>query len=123
MINRIGDKEMNQPYAPIPPATRTSTAAVISLVAGILGFVQILPVIGPIAAVIAGHIAKSEIKKERRGGHWQRHGDHRFDPGLRDDCHWLMPYLYLHSGIRRAHHPSIRISGHFQYLLIVTPEP
>jgi hypothetical protein len=63
MINRIGDKEMNQPYAPIPPATRTSTAAVISLVAGILGFVQILPVIGPIAAVIAGHIAKSEIKK------------------------------------------------------------
>ena len=53
---------MNQPYAQLPP-TRTSTAAVISLIAGILGFEQILPVIGPIAAVIAGHIAKSEIKK------------------------------------------------------------
>jgi TctA family transporter len=54
---------MNQPYAQLPPTTRTSTAAIISLIAGILGFVQILPVIGPIAAVIAGHIAKSEIKK------------------------------------------------------------
>jgi hypothetical protein len=29
----------------------------------VLGFVQILPVIGPIAAVISGHMAKSEIKK------------------------------------------------------------
>lgn len=53
---------MNQPYAQLPP-TRTSTAAIISLIAGILGFVQILPVIGPIGAVVAGHIAKSEIKK------------------------------------------------------------
>jgi hypothetical protein len=56
---------MNQPYAQFPPAARTSTAAVISLIAGILGFVQVLPVIGPIAAVVAGHIAKGEIK---RGG-------------------------------------------------------
>lgn len=54
---------MNQPYAQFPPATRTSTMAIISLIAGILGFVQILPGIGPVAAVIAGHIAKSEIKK------------------------------------------------------------
>jgi hypothetical protein len=54
---------MNQPYAQLPPTGRTSTAAIISLIAGILGFVQILPVIGPIAAVISGHMAKSEIKK------------------------------------------------------------
>ena len=54
---------MNQPITQLPPTTRTSTAAIISLIAGILGFVQILPVIGPIAAVISGHIAKSEIKK------------------------------------------------------------
>ncbi len=54
---------MNQPYAQLPPTTRTSIAAVVSLIAGILGFVQILPVIGAIAAVIAGHMAKSEIKK------------------------------------------------------------
>jgi len=53
---------MNQPYPQLPP-TRTSTAAVISLIAGILGFVQVLPVIGPIAAIIAGHMAKNEIKK------------------------------------------------------------
>ena len=54
---------MNQPYVPLPPTSRTSTAAIISLIAGILGFVQILPVIGPIAAVIAGHMAKNEIRK------------------------------------------------------------
>lgn len=57
---------MNQPYpSPYPPtqSSRTSTAAIISLITGILGFVQILPVIGPIAAVISGHMAKSEIKK------------------------------------------------------------
>jgi len=54
---------MNQPNAQLPSTTRTSTAAIISLIAGILGFVQILPVIGPIGAVIAGHMAKNEIKK------------------------------------------------------------
>jgi hypothetical protein len=55
--------EMNQPYAPFPQAPRNSTLAIISLITGILGFVQILPGIGPIAAVISGHMAKSEIKK------------------------------------------------------------
>jgi hypothetical protein len=55
---------MNQGYTPLPPVqqTRTSTTAIISLIAGILGLVQVLPVIGPIAAVITGHIAKKEIK-------------------------------------------------------------
>ena len=55
---------MNQGYTPLPPAqqARTSTTAIISLIAGILGFVQVLPVIGPIAAIITGHIAKKEIK-------------------------------------------------------------
>lgn len=45
------------------PAPRTSTMAIVSLIAGILGFFQILPVIGPIVAVITGHMAKNEIKK------------------------------------------------------------
>jgi hypothetical protein len=45
------------------PVAKTSTLAIISLITGILGFVQILPVIGPIAAVITGHMAKNEIKK------------------------------------------------------------
>jgi len=54
---------MNQPYTPLPSTgPRTSTMAIISLIAGILGFVQILPIIGPIAAIITGHIAKKEIK-------------------------------------------------------------
>ncbi len=53
---------MNQPYTPLPPVTRTSTTAIISLIAGILGFIQVLPIIGPIAAVITGHMAKNEIK-------------------------------------------------------------
>jgi hypothetical protein len=52
------------PYqVPVQPMTpRTSNTAIISLVAGILGFIQILPVIGPIIAVITGHMAKNEIK-------------------------------------------------------------
>ena len=54
---------MNQPYIPMQPVAKTSTLAIISLITGILGFVQILPVIGPIAAVITGHMAKNEIKK------------------------------------------------------------
>jgi dihydroorotate dehydrogenase len=52
---------MNRSYSQIPPS-QTSTAAIISLITGILGFAQVLPIIGPIIAVISGHIAKSEIK-------------------------------------------------------------
>lgn len=47
---------------PLVPTTRNSTMAIISLIAGIAGFIQILPVIGPIVAIITGHIAKKEIK-------------------------------------------------------------
>ena len=54
---------MNQPYTPLPPSgPRTSTMAIISLVGGITGW-TILPFLGSIAAIIFGHIAKSEIKK------------------------------------------------------------
>jgi hypothetical protein len=45
-----------------PPAPHTSTSAVISLIAGIAGW-MVLPVIGPIIAVITGHIAKGEIRR------------------------------------------------------------
>jgi hypothetical protein len=44
------------------PAPRTSTSAVISLIAGIAGWF-LLPILGPIIAVITGHIAKSEIRR------------------------------------------------------------
>jgi hypothetical protein len=54
---------MNQPYTPLPPTgPRTSTMAIISLIGGIAGW-TVLPFLGSIAAIICGHIAKSEIKK------------------------------------------------------------
>jgi hypothetical protein len=48
----------------LPPVStaRTSVMAIVSLIAGILGFVQAVPVLGPIVAVVTGHLAKSEIK-------------------------------------------------------------
>jgi hypothetical protein len=53
-------------YAPPPPqpyypAPRTSTTALISLISGIAGWF-VLPIIGPIIAVITGHMAKGEIR-------------------------------------------------------------
>jgi hypothetical protein len=47
---------------PSLPSARTSVTAIISLIAGILGLVQVLPVIGPIVAIITGHMAKKEIR-------------------------------------------------------------
>jgi hypothetical protein len=45
-----------------PATAPTSTAAIISLVAGILAWLA-LPLVGALAAVIAGHIARSEIRQ------------------------------------------------------------
>ncbi len=54
---------MNQQYTPLPPAgPPTSTMAIVSLIGGIAGW-TVLPFLGSIAAIIFGHIAKSEIKK------------------------------------------------------------
>jgi Domain of unknown function (DUF4190)/zinc-ribbon domain len=50
----------NAPYAVAGPPN--STAAVVSLVFGILTWV-LLPVIGPIVAVVAGHMARAEIRR------------------------------------------------------------
>jgi hypothetical protein len=44
------------------PAPQNSTTAIVSLVAGILGW-TFVPGLGAIVAVITGHMAKSEIKK------------------------------------------------------------
>src|SRR5450759_4430477 len=55
---------MNQGYQQVPPPTmyiaQTSTLAIISLIGGILGWVGVIG-IGPIVAIICGHMAKSEI--------------------------------------------------------------
>ena len=47
---------------PRPTETRTSGAAVASMILGILGFI-ILPIVGAIAAIITGHIGLGTIKK------------------------------------------------------------
>jgi uncharacterized membrane protein len=47
---------------------RTNVLAIISLVASIAGFLWILPVIGPIAAVVTGHISLSQIKRTGEKG-------------------------------------------------------
>lgn len=54
---------MNQPYTTIPPVIpHNSTLAIVSMVSGIVSWF-LLPFIAAIAAVITGHMAKSEIKK------------------------------------------------------------
>lgn len=47
------------PYG--PPSPPNSTAALVSLIFGILSWVM-LPLIGPIVAVVAGHMARAEIR-------------------------------------------------------------
>ena len=44
------------------PAPRTSTAAVISLVFGILSWFA-LPLVGGVVAVVTGHVARGEIRR------------------------------------------------------------
>ena len=70
---------LSQPYDPSPPPAvpqwvapgnapnsvadlPNSTAAIVSLVFGILTWI-FLPVIGPIVAVVAGHMARAEIRR------------------------------------------------------------
>lgn len=48
--------------APIP-FRQTSTLAVVSLVSGILAWI-VIPFIGSIVAIITGHMARAEIKRE-----------------------------------------------------------
>ncbi len=58
---------MNQPqYLPPSQTPRTSVTAIISLITGILGLFSSFTGVGSlfsIAAVVTGHISKSEIKK------------------------------------------------------------
>jgi hypothetical protein len=44
------------------PTPQTSTAAIVSLVAGIVCWVM-LPVVAAIAAIVAGHMARAEIRR------------------------------------------------------------
>jgi hypothetical protein len=54
------------PPAPLPPAAparQTSALALTSLICGILGW-TLLPFLGSLAAVICGHMARAEIRRE-----------------------------------------------------------
>lgn len=54
---------MTSPSSSLPPAPpRTSTLAVVSLVCGLLGW-SLLPLVGSIAAVVTGHMARAEIRR------------------------------------------------------------
>lgn len=44
-------------------ARRTSTLAIVSLIAGILGW-TLLPFLGSIGAIVTGHLARAEIRRE-----------------------------------------------------------
>jgi len=48
------------PTPGVQPTTRTSTMALVSLIAGIVGL-TLLPIIGSIAAVVTGYMARKEI--------------------------------------------------------------
>ncbi|TLF34183.1 DUF4190 domain-containing protein, partial [Microbacterium sp. 5K110] len=65
-----GAPTYGQPYgaAPFGAAVRTNTLSIISLVASIAGFLLILPIIGPIAGVITGHISLAQIKRTGEKG-------------------------------------------------------
>src|SRR5690606_28463326 len=56
------DPEFEEPpdKAAVAPTERL---AVVSLVAGIVGF--FLPVVGPITAIVSGHVARDEIRKSK----------------------------------------------------------
>lgn len=55
--------DQSNPYTP-PPLfyTQSSTLAIVSLIAGILGWVGFIG-IGAVVAIITGHLAKNEIRK------------------------------------------------------------
>ncbi len=50
------------PAAPANPGRPTSPLAIISLVAGLLGW-TLLPWLGSLAAVVTGHMARAEIRR------------------------------------------------------------
>ncbi len=52
---------MDQQYSPLPPGTRTSTMAIVSLISGIVSWF-LIPFIAAVVAIITGHMAKKEIR-------------------------------------------------------------
>ena len=51
------------PYQVPPPTQQTHTLALVSLIFGILGLVNVCPGLGPIIAIVTGNMAKGEIQR------------------------------------------------------------
>ena len=51
------------PNPPLPPGRITSVLAVVSLVFGLLGW-TVVPVLASVVAVVTGHMARSEIRRD-----------------------------------------------------------
>jgi hypothetical protein len=56
------NEQASPPSPPIRTGPQTSTLAIVSLVAGILTWL-IVPVLGALAAIVTGHMARNEIRK------------------------------------------------------------
>ncbi|MFV0374885.1 DUF4190 domain-containing protein [Microbacterium sp.] len=54
--------------APGYAAPKTNVLAIISMIASILGFIMILPVIGSLAGAIMGHISLNQLKSSGENG-------------------------------------------------------
>jgi Domain of unknown function (DUF4190) len=63
----------NVPPVPLQPEKRTNELAIAALVLGILGFLWIVPIIGPILGIIFGAIALSQIKQGKGTGRGMAH--------------------------------------------------
>jgi ABC-type phosphate transport system permease subunit len=94
-------------------STRTSVTAIISLVTGLLGLVQILPFICPMIAIVTGHLAKSEIR--RSGG--QLTGDGLATTGL------ILGYLMLAIGLCAACVILLVLAGVFTLPFVIPFAP
>ncbi|WP_194408677.1 DUF4190 domain-containing protein [Microbacterium cremeum] len=67
--------QYGQPYGAAPAygygygaQPKTNVLAIVSLVASIVGFIGLLPIIGSIAAVIMGHISLNQLKTNGENG-------------------------------------------------------
>lgn len=56
------------PAASVAAARETNTLAVVSLVAGVAGYVLPHPFIAGIVAIITGHVARHQIRRSGEGG-------------------------------------------------------